>query len=196
MKKIIIGISIIALFFIIGLVFVGKTDNRFIFTLKEKIPHSIKNFFKDNIFFIFDYKEKLKVLKIENNLLSQRSNNLEDQINILKKSIENLSYNPVEKKFILAKTSELKIQKFNFYSNAWQYNGKKPSGYLYRKDNFIFTLTGEGKISYFDIKNLDDDFLNSYTVNTNLSEIVTDKNIYNKALMVCECHVDVVSVLW
>ena len=161
MKKIIIGISIIALFFIIGLVFVGKTDNRFILTLKEKIPHSIKNFFKDNIFFIFDYKEKLKVLKIENNLLSQRSNNLEDQINILKKSIENLSYNPVERKFILAKTSELKIQsasnqeyfikKFNFYSKAWQYNGKKPSGYLYRKDNFIFTLTGEGKISYFDI---------------------------------------------
>ena len=108
-KKIII-ISTIILFFVIGSFFVGKTDNRLIISLKEKIPLSLRVFFKDNIFFIFDYKKQIKAFKKELTISSQRSQNLEEQIGILKKTIESLSYNPIEKNYVLAKTSELKIK--------------------------------------------------------------------------------------
>ena len=61
-KKIII-ISTIILFFVIGSFFFGKTDNRLIISLKEKIPLSLRVFFKDNIFLYLIIKNKLKLLK-------------------------------------------------------------------------------------------------------------------------------------
>jgi len=188
-KKIII-ISTIILFFVIGSFFVGKTDNRLIISLKEKIPLSLRVFFKDNIFFIFDYKKQIKAFKKELTISSQRSQNLEEQIGILKKTIESLSYNPIEKNYVLAKTSELKIKsklnqnylikKFNFNAKAWQYNERKPAGYIYRYGQDIFTLTGDGVISFFKSSEVNNDYIISKNINSNLKIVVDDEEIYQK----------------
>ena len=44
-NKVLTIISVFAIFFIAGSIFVGKTDNRFLFTAKEKIPLSVRVFF-------------------------------------------------------------------------------------------------------------------------------------------------------
>jgi len=57
-NKVLIIISVFAIFFIAGSIFVGKTDNRFLFTAKEKIPLSVRVFFKDNIFLYLTIRKK------------------------------------------------------------------------------------------------------------------------------------------
>jgi hypothetical protein len=190
-NKVLIIISVFAIFFIAGSIFVGKTDNRFLFTAKEKIPLSVRVFFKDNIFFIFDYKKEIKNLENVNKKLSQRSLNLEEQIIIIKKTIESLSFNPLEKSFLLTKTSETKVKsklnqeylvkKFNFNTKAWQYNDRKPAGYLFKYDKNIFTLTGDGVVSFFKISDINTDSIISKNIGNNLKIITKDDRLFSKS---------------
>ena len=56
LKKIFIAFII---FFIIGAFFIGYTDNRIIFTLKNNIPIELRSFLKKTIFFPFNHSSRI-----------------------------------------------------------------------------------------------------------------------------------------
>jgi hypothetical protein len=92
MKKIIlISITLFSLLILIGFLFVGQTDNRVIFTLKNKIPTKLSSFIKETILFPFSHKDKIDILNEKNLRVELRISHLENQTQILRKTIFDLS---------------------------------------------------------------------------------------------------------
>ena len=55
-KKIVVTLIV---FLIIGSFFIGYTDNRILFTLKNNIPIELRSFLKNTIFFPFSHNSKI-----------------------------------------------------------------------------------------------------------------------------------------
>ena len=193
-KTLVLTISLIfLLFLIIGSVFIGRTDNRIIFTLKNNIPMELRVFLKDNIFFIFSINNELKNLALQSKTLINKVEELKDQNEYLRQKIYTIS-NEIDKNvYVLPKILENKaiksnngqffyLTKYFFHSKAWQFNQKKPSGYLINYDNKIFTLSGDGELSFFNISELEkkNENIKLTKIKTNLKEIVNNPAIYEK----------------
>ena len=70
MKKIIFLITIFTI--IAGSFFIGYTDNRLIFTLKNKIPIELRSFLKKTIFFPFSHNNQISQLEKKIKNLNQK----------------------------------------------------------------------------------------------------------------------------
>lgn len=188
-KLFILGI-IIALVFL-GSVFVGYSENKIVNTVKVLIPSPVKNFVKSNIFFISDIRSQIfqlnKTVKIQNNEI----NYLKDQIKIQKQNTNYLlselhnekdgfiSPQVSENEIIISeKGNSYKMRKFYYPSMPWQFNKKKPSGYLYHYDNLVYSVTGDAKMYYFNLDNIENKNLKLNIIKTNLKEILKDENIF------------------
>lgn len=139
MKKkifVLITTTIFLVFFIIGFVFIGQTDNRLIFTFKNNIPLGLRVFLKDNVFFIFSINNDVKKLTSQSKRLNSQIEQLENQNDYLKNKIYAVSNQINDDVYILPKILEKKkivsnnnevfyLTKYFFHSKAWQYNQKK-----------------------------------------------------------------------
>ena len=183
-KSIIIAVlSVLMLFILIGTLFVGKTDNRIIFTLKNIIPNALSSFIKETILFPFTHKSRINILNEEDIKMELRISHLENQTQMLRKTIFDLSsinndfelLSKIEdrKKIISTNKNKFYLSKFYFNSMPWQNNGRKPSGYLTQHQEKVFTLTGQGEIGFFDIADLNSDFLKHKNIKTNLYELIS-----------------------
>jgi len=179
-----VTIVLIILFTLIGVFFIGKTDNRIIFTLKNKIPVSLSSFVKETILFPFTHKSEINILYKKDEKTDLRISHLENQTQILRKTIFDLSSknNDFEllskiidrKKITSTNKNKFYLSKFYFNSMPWQNNGRKPSGYLTQHQKKVFTLTGQGKIGFFDTTDLKSDFLRHKKIKTNLYELISE----------------------
>ncbi len=184
LKKISIAFII---FFIIGVFFIGYTDNRIIFTLKNNIPIELRSFLKKTIFFPFNHSSRIADLNKTNSRLSSKVNDLENQIIYLKELILNSSKEnnfiknielPIfNKKTILSNNKNpYNFKNFLFATvTPWQYNERKPVGYLAEYNENLIILDGEGNIGFFKIDDLDNNNLNLNFIKNNFKDIV-DKN--------------------
>jgi len=176
----------------LGFIFVGKTDNRIIFTLKNSIPLDFRIFVKKSILFPFYQQSEINKLTKSKNKLVTRTNELENQIEYFREYLNDIDLNkskgkifslPVmgKSKIITSKNNnKFDLKKYYFVlSTPWQYNGRKPSGYLEKFNDQIFILNGEGLIGFFDKDNLNDDMLNFKILKTNFEDIIpNDSNMY------------------
>tara|TARA_B110000008_G_C16920220_1_gene544405 strand:- start:146 stop:1594 length:1449 start_codon:yes stop_codon:yes gene_type:complete len=193
MKKILLKI-LLAIVILIGLgsIFVGYTDNRVIFTLKNSIPLELRMFIKKTFLFPFSHQNEINQLKKSKNKLVTRTNELENQIEYLREYLNDIDLNKSEgkvfslpllgkNKIITSKNNNnFNLKKYYFVlSTPWQYNGRKPSGYLEKFNDQIFILNGEGLIGFFDKKDLNEDKLNFKILKTNFEDIIpNDSNMY------------------
>ena len=138
MKKIIFSIF---LFLILGFIFIGYTDNRTIFTIKNLIPIELRLVVKKTLFFPFYHQSQINEIKKSQNKLFLRIQELEKQNEYLTEYLKDL--NLIEKQgrnIFLPQLGEIRIIKSNsnnkynfkkFYfalSKPWQYNDRKPVG--------------------------------------------------------------------
>ena len=84
---------IVTIIIIIGSLFIGYTDNRFIFTLKNNVPIELRTFLKKTIFFPFNHESKISNLEKENSRLKLKVNDLENQIYLISKLTSGLEDN-------------------------------------------------------------------------------------------------------
>ena len=195
MKKkifVLITTTIFLVFFIIGFVFTGQTDNRLIFTFKNNIPLGLRVFLKDNVFFIFSINNDVKKLTSQSKRLNSQIEQLENQNDYLKNKIYAVSNQINDDVYILPKILEKKkivsnnnevfyLTKYFFHSKAWQYNQKKPSGYLVKESDKIFTISGDGKLGFFELNKLqNEDHIKLNKIKTNLKGVTNNPSIYEK----------------
>ena len=120
MKKIIFSIF---LFLILGFIFIGYTDNRTIFTIKNLIPIELRLVVKKTLFFPFYHQSQINEIKKSQNKLFLRIQELEKQNEYLTEYLKDL--NLIEKQgrnIFLPQLGEIRIIKSN--SNN-KYNFKK-----------------------------------------------------------------------
>ncbi len=192
-KKITIIIIILVSLGIIGSMLVGYSENKIVNTIKYFIPQPVKNFAKERIFFISNLKSKIFVLE---NIIKGQNIEIKyliNQTNIQRKNIDYLlgKINQEDNKIVSTsidnskiieskKGNQYKLKKFYYHATPWQYNEKKPSGYLYLYDEQIFVVSGDGKISYFKINELNNNEIILNNINSNILTYANDKNIINQ----------------
>ena len=189
--KIILPIIILI---IVGTTFIGYTDNRTIFTIKNYIPTELKNFVKKSVLFPFFHRSEIVDLQKTKDMLTARTSDLEDQVLYLKEYLNDIDLNksqgtsfslPLlgEKKTILTKNDNTyNLKKYYFVtSTPWQYTGRKPGGYFTKFDNKVFILNGVGVIGFFEKEDLSKDMLNFQIVKTNFKNIIpSDSDMFKK----------------
>ena len=188
MKKIIFLIVIVII--LIGGIFIGYTNNRFIFTLKNNIPIELRSFLKKTIFFPFSHDNKISNLEKENNKLKSKVNDLENQIYLISKLTSSLedsdkSLPIISEDNILSESEKsYTLKKYLFTGvTPWQYNLRKPVGYITEYEENLIFLSGEGDITYLAKKDLNEQnsSLNLKYIKNNFKEIVqTESKIFKK----------------
>ena len=171
MKKILI--SIFLLFLVLGFIFIGYTDNRAIFTIKNSIPLELRLIIKKTLLFPFYHQSEINEIKKSQNKLISRTQELENQnqylieylndLDFLEKQGKNIFLPQLGKSRIIESknNNKYKFKKFYFaLSKPWQYNERKPSGYLTKHEDKIFILNGEGLLGFFETSDLNADYLN------------------------------------
>ena len=196
MKKKTLILSFLSIFIIIiGLLFVGKTDNRIIFTVKNSIPLDFRIFIKKSILFPFYQQSEINKLTKDNKSLSIKSLDLENHIGYLREYITKVDLNlntndsiilpqiENEKTILSNLKNEYKLKKFYFIpTTPWQYNGRKPGAYLFQHEKMIFTIDGNGKIGYFPIDELENSSLKFNKIKNNLNKLIKhDSLIHSKS---------------
>ena len=157
MKKKLIIILPIIIIILIGSIFIGYSDNRVIFTIKNYVPLELRNFVKKSVFFPFFQQSEINKLGKINNIQTAKIDDLEDQILYLKEYLNDIDINKSQgTSFFLPQLGEKKIissnnnnnyslKKYYFVvSTPWQYTGRKPGGYLTKFKNKVFILNGVG----------------------------------------------------
>ena len=183
-KKIVVTLIV---FLIIGSFFIGYTDNRILFTLKNNIPIELRSFLKNTIFFPFSHNSKIADLTKTNSKQNSKINDLENQIIYLKELIlnsnkennfiQNIELPIFNEKIIRSKNKNTyNLKKFLFATvTPWQYNDRKPVGYLTQNNGNLIILDGEGNIGYFKIDDFNKNNLKLTFIKNNFTDIV-DKN--------------------
>jgi len=193
-KSLLIIVSLVVLISLIGSFFIGYTENRLIYTIKNKIPISITNYVKKTILFPFYHNSQIEKLEKKNKSLLKRTNDLEDQINLLKNYLNNSNTIKDEEKILklptigksqlinTTKNNKYELKKYYFLSSKpWQYNGDKPVGYFEKYVDKIIILNGEGLIGFFKAKDLNKNELNFKIIQTSYQNVIpNDSAIYNK----------------
>jgi len=192
-KKIILASIVLILLGIFGSIFVGYSENKLVNTIKFFVPRPVKNFVKENIFFVSDLRSRIyvldKIVKGQNIQIQY----LKNQIQVQKKNINYLltKLNDENKKIISTvfedtkiiqseKQNDYKLTKFYYPATPWQFNESKPSGYLHQFQDFVFLVSGDGVITYFNINETEDQELKLNIINTNLKVFLDDEKIFNK----------------
>ncbi len=192
MKKILI--SIFLLFLVLGFIFIGYTDNRAIFTIKNSIPLELRLVIKKTLLFPFYHQSEINEIKKSQNKLISRTQELENQnqylieylndLDFLEKQGKNIFLPQLGKSRIIESknNNKYKFKKFYFaLSKPWQYNERKPSGYLTKHEDKIFILNGEGLLGFFETSDLNADYLNFNIIKNNFRNIIAiDSDIYKK----------------
>ena len=174
-------------FILIGSFFIGYTDNRLFFTLKNNIPLELRTFLKNTIFFPFSHNSQIANLTKINSKLNSKIIDLENQVIYLKELILNPNkennfvrkidlpiYN--EKTILSNKKNTYSFKNFLFATvTPWQYNDRKPVGYLTQHNENLIILDGEGNIGFFKIDDFDNNNLQLNFIKNNFRNIV-DKN--------------------
>ena len=188
MKKIIF--FIVSIIIIIGSLFIGYTDNRSIFTLKNSVPIELRTFLKKTIFFPFNHESKISNLEKENSRLKLKVNDLENQIYLISKLTSGLEDNnkilPIlsEDNILSEREKSYTLKKYLFTGvTPWQYNLRKPVGYITEYEENLIFLGGEGDISYLVKEDLNEEnsSLNLKYIKNNFKKIIKiDSKIFKK----------------
>ena len=93
MKKKLIIILPIIIIILIGSIFIGYSDNRVIFTIKNYVPLELRNFVKKSFFFPFFQQSEINKLGKINNIQTAKIDDLEDQILYLKEYLNDIDIN-------------------------------------------------------------------------------------------------------
>ena len=155
-KLIIILIVLILIAFFTISSLIGYTENRFVISLKEKVPYSLRIFLKKNVFFIADIRAQIEELKrsqkLENFYLRQIDSELRNQ------SIEIRNY----LNFLSKQISEdgYKLPRSNKQKNISSKNGNYK--YAFKKYFYI-----EQAISKLILHNCDRVISSVFTINSN-----------------------------
>ena len=81
------------LIIILGFVFIGYTDNRIVFTIKNSIPLELRNLVKKSVLFPFFHRSEINALKKTNKKLTSRTSDLEDQVVYLREYLNDIDLN-------------------------------------------------------------------------------------------------------
>ena len=185
-------IILIILYFSISFV-IGNNEYRFVNNIREKIPYQLRTFLKEKIFFISDLKSKTRKLSKENVYLRDKVSKLEDQILELKNFLNFISKQMLENEgYVLPAAKSYKkikskngdyvyqLKKYHFTSTPWQFNLRKPVGYMAKHKNKIVIISGDAEIIYFDLADIYKQSLTARLINNNLIQLINDENITNK----------------
>jgi len=192
-KYIIIALSLLVVV-ILGASFVGYSENKFVNTIKFYTPQNLKTALKENIFFISSLRSKTNENKKDIKRIYSKIDNLEDQFKVEKNNINFLLsqiYDNQEKivtpmiknvqLITTEKNNTYKLKKFYYPSLPWQYNKKKPAGYLYQHKDLIFVASGDGVINYFNINDIEKESLELNIIKTNIIDLLNDENLTNSS---------------
>ena len=180
-KKILIILSIILLAFIIGSIFISKSENKYVKKITLLIPTNIKSFVRDTVFIIPKHFREFNFLKSKTSILQGRITNLEEENKAIKASL-----------FAGQKTSDQIIssknnKKFNLkvfqlpWGNFWasdpkQRKNHKRHGYLDEHLGDIYVVFFSGKILKFSKNEISNDFLNTKEINSNILTYLKNSN--------------------
>jgi len=194
-KLIIILIVLILIAFFTISSLIGYTENRFVISLKEKVPYSLRIFLKKNVFFIADIRAQIEELKrsqkLENFYLRQIDSELRNQsieirnyLNFLSKQISEDGYKlprSNKQKNISSKNGNYKyaFKKYFYTAMPWRFSFK-PSGYLGIHGENIIVVSGSGEVIYFNSNDLNNDYLNTKIIENNLLQIINDPRLTKK----------------
>ena len=191
-KKKSLTLFFLILIIILGFVFIGYTDNRIVFTIKNSIPLELRNLVKKSVLFPFFHRSEINALKKTNKKLTSRTSDLEDQVVYLREYLNDIDLNKSQGTSfslpLLGERKTIKSEKGNKYnlkkyyfvvSTPWQYTGRKPGGYLTKFNNKVFILNGVGVIGFFEKEDLNNDMLDFQIIKTNFKNIISDdSNMY------------------
>ncbi len=142
-------------------------QNQVILNLKKIIPRSLASKVRDTLFIIPELKTRNKLLKLQ---VDKYEQGLDGQL-----FAQNKVYSKNKKEFVLKEFflpfKQLDIKAgWNELSNTFRAN------YLEIIEDKVIVLSGEGKIIYFDIKNIKKDKLEQKEIKTNIKRLALKNN--------------------
>jgi len=172
-KKITIILSLILLLFIIGSIFISKSENKYVKQITLLIPTNIKTFVRDTVFIIPKYFREFNFLKSKTARLQGRIFTLEEESKAIKASLfagqktsEQIIISKNNKKFNL-KVFQLPWGNF-FASDPQQKQNHKRHGYLDEYLDDIYVVFFSGKILKFNKNDIDNNFLDTREISSNI----------------------------
>ena len=178
LKKITITILI---FFFISLpiaIFMYTNPNSIItVTIEKYIPDNLKKIVVSNLFSYQNLKKDVNYLQKE--LAKNKS-----EINELKLKLNNFilensnNQNILINKRITLLQNDLKLSKYELPFHSWDLN-EKPVAYTDFYKDFIFVISGDGKITYLNKDNLKSGTIKLKVLNNNIKDIIKDELFYD-----------------
>jgi hypothetical protein len=172
-KKIVIILSVLVLAFIVGSIFITKSENKYVKKITLLIPTNIKSFVRDTVFIIPKHFREFNFLKSKTSRLQSRIYNLEEENKAIKASLfagqktsEQIISSKNNKKFYL-KVFQLPWGNF-FASDPKQRTNHKRHGYLDKHLDDIYVVFFSGKILKFNKNDINNNFLDTEVIGSNI----------------------------
>ena len=176
-KKLIIIILLLTSGFIIGSVFIFKSENKYVKQITILIPTPIKSFVRNTIFVFPKHFREFKFLKSKTASLQEQIINLREENKALKaslfagkKTIDQI-INSKENKTFNLKVFQLPWGNF-WASDPKQRKNHKGDGYLDNHLNDIYVIFFSGKILKFNKNNIDNNFLDTQEISSNILDFL------------------------
>jgi len=180
-KKLIIIILLLTSGFIIGSVFIFKSENKYVKQITILIPTPIKSFVRNTIFVVPKHFREFNFLKSKTAKLQESIYNLEEENKAIKASLfagqktsEQIINSKNNKKFSL-KVFQLPWGNF-WASDPKQRNNHKRHGYLDEHLDDIYVVFFSGKILKFNKNTIKNDFLETKEINSNILDYLKNSN--------------------
>jgi glucose/arabinose dehydrogenase len=142
-------------------------QNQVILNLKKIIPRSLALKVRDTLFIIPELKTKNKLLKLQ---VDKYEQGLDGQL-----FAQNKVYSKNKKEFVL-KEFFLPFKQLDIKAGWNKLSNTFRAHYLEIIEDKVIVLSGEGKIIYFDIKNIKKDKLEQKEIKTNIKRLALENN--------------------
>lgn len=141
----------------------------------------LRKFIKENSY--FDYqKREVKRLISRNNLYLEKLKFYSDfYLENVRPLIKEINFKKIDEQNFKIKNTKLSLEIFktDILLNG-KFGGARATGYLAQHEDKIFLYTGDAILSYFSISDLSSEIFTSKVIDTNIMNLLPDKEIYSK----------------
>ena len=141
----------------------------------------IRKFIKENLY--LDYqKREVERLITQNNILLEKLKFYSDFYSEnVRPLIKEISFKKIDEQNLKFRNTNLNLEFFktDILLNG-KFGGARATGYLAQHEDKIFLFTGDAILSYFSVSDLSSEIFTSKVIDTNIMDLLPDKEIYSK----------------
>lgn len=149
----------------------------FVFFLQQG---ELRKFIKENLYLDYQKKEVKRLISRNNTLLEKLKFYSDFYSENVRPLIKEIIFKKIDEQNLKFKNTNLNLEFFktDILLNG-KFGGARATGYLAQHEDKIFLFTGDAILSYFSISDLSSEIITSKVIDTNIMDLLPDKEIYS-----------------